>query len=306
SAGGAPLSFAQERLWFLERLQPGTAIYNLAGEVALDGPLHPVALAGALAAVAGRHESLRTALRDTPEGPRQCLLAPPAPAPALALADLSALPWQRGAQGAARLAHALGGRPFDLAREPGLRARLVRLAPLAHRLALALHHTAADGGSLGLLVGEVTEIYSAAVSGRAPRLPELPVQVADFAVWQRAWLASGALAPQLEAWKERLAGLDPLALPADRPRPAVRSGRGACRELRLPATLLAGLDRLARSATATRFQLLLAGFVALLARLAGAGRVGVGTPVANRRRVEIEPLIGMFVNTLVLDAETAD
>src|SRR6185295_8644300 len=135
SAGGAPLSFAQERLWFLERLQPGTAIYNLAGEVALDGPLHPVALAGALAAVAERHESLRTALRDTPEGPRQCLLAPPAPT--LALADLSSLPSPRGAQEAARLAHALCGRPFALARDPAQRARLVRLSPPAHRLSCA-------------------------------------------------------------------------------------------------------------------------------------------------------------------------
>ena len=305
---GLPLAFAQERIWFLDQLAPGRPTYHLAGAVEIAGPLGGrgrARLAAALGFVVARHEILRTAIRDGSAGPRQVAL-PPFAELLLPFADLAALPEASRAAESDRLARALGALPLDLSRGRVLRALLVRESPESHRLALSLHHAAADGGSLGLLAAEMAEIWSAASEGRAPRLAPLPVQFADFSAWQRAMLDRERLAPQLEAFRERLAGLPALDLPTDRERPAVRSGRGAIGGRAVPAALLARLDASARGAGASRFQALAAAAFGLLARLSGVGRIALGTPVENRPRVEVEPLIGMFGNTLVLDAEVGD
>ncbi len=318
---GLPLSFAQERLWFLDQLDPGSALYNVAGAVRLEGRLDVPALAAAFAEVARRHEALRTTFRSVRGRGVQVIapLAPMAPlaplAPAetaadrlawpLPLADLSALPAGGGAAAARALALADAARPFDLAAGPLLRTALVRLGAEEHLLLLAIHHIVADGWSMGVLVREVTALYAAFAAGRPSPLAPLPVQYADFAAWQRRWLAGGVLAGQLAYWRERLAGLPVLELPADRPRPAVKGERGASRALRLPPALAAAVAARARSAGATPFMVLLLGFQALLARTAGTADLAVGSPVANRTRSELEGLIGFFVNSLVLRADLA-
>ncbi len=301
---GLPLAFAQERLWFLEQLAPG-ATYNLAGAVGIEGRFDSSArerLAAALGLVVSRHEILRTAIRDGSAGPRQVVL-PALPEVFLTLVDLEAISTVEESE---RVARSFGSLPFDLSRGQVLRALLVRSSADSHLLAVSLHHAAADGGSLGILIGEVAEIHAAWFEGRSPKLPPLPMQFADFSVWQRASLGGDALAPQLDAWRERLAGLPTLWLPTDRERPEVRTGRGAIRERRISSALLARLDVSARAAGASRFQALAATALGLLARLTGEARIPLGTPVANRPRVELEPLIGMFGNTLVLDVEVGD
>ena len=305
---GLPLAFAQERLWFLEQLAPGRPTYHLAGAIEIAGRFDARArarFAAALACVVARHEILRTAIRDGGAGPRQVVL-PPLPDAFLPLADLGAIPARASAAECERLARSFGSLPFDLSRGETLRALVVRSSSEENCLAVSLHHAAADGASLGLLIGEVAEIYSALAADRAPRLPALPIQFADFSVWQRAILDGDALEGQLEAWRARLAGLPTLELPTDRQRPAVRSGRGTIAERAVSSALLARLDSRARTAGASRFQLLAAAAQGLLARLTGETRIPLGTPVANRPRVELEPLIGMFVNTLVLDVEVGD
>ncbi|HXU31416.1 MAG TPA: amino acid adenylation domain-containing protein, partial [Thermoanaerobaculia bacterium] len=308
SEEGLPLAFAQERVWFLEQLAPGRPTYHLAGAVEIAGRFDSQArarFAAALAQVVARHEILRTAVLVRGAGPRQVVLSPLAEF-FLPLADLAAIPGRLRAAESERLARSFGSLPFDLARGQTLRAAVLRSSSAANRLAVSLHHAAADGASLGLLIGEVAEIYAALSDDRAPVLPSLPIQFADFSVWQRAALDGDALKPQLEAWRARLAGLPVLDLPTDRKRPAVRSGRGAILERPISSALLARLDARARAAGASRFQALAAMALGILARLTGETRIPVGTPVANRPRVELEPLIGMFVNTLVLDVETGD
>ncbi len=305
---GLPLAFAQERLWFLEQLAPGRPTYHLAGAIEIAGRFDARArarFAAALARVVARHEILRTAIRDGGAGPRQIVLPAP-PGFFLPLAALDAIPAGRQAEESERLARAFGSLPFDLSRGQTLRALVLRSSVDSHQLAVSLHHAAADGGSLGLLIGEVAEIDSALASDRAPNLPPLPIQFADFSVWQRATLDGDALGSRLETARARLTGLPTLDLPTDRKRPAARSGRGAIRERMIPPALLARLDSRARSLGASRFQALAAAAMALLARLTGEVRIPLGTPVANRPRLELEPLIGMFVNTLVLDVEVGD
>jgi len=302
--GDLPLSFAQERLWFLDRLQPGTAVYNMFESLWARGELSPALLAAVLAEIVRRHEGLRTTFEEREGGPAQ-VIAPPS-RPELPLVDLMALPeeWRRPV--ARRLIREEALRPFDLARGPLLRARLLRLAADEHALLLNVHHIVSDGWSQGVLVREISALYGAGHAGVPSPLPELPVQYADFAVWQREWLAGAELERQLAYWRRRLAGTLPvLELPFDHPRPAVATHRGAQRAAFLDAEAAGELARLARGHEATLFMVLLAAFQTLLLRLTGEEDLPVGSPVANRNREEIEPLIGFFVNTLVLRGDLA-
>ncbi len=302
-----PLSFGQERLWFLDQLEPGNAAYHIPTSLTLAGRLDTPALERSLATVVARHEALRTSFALVDGVPMQ-VIAPPGtiPGPLLPIIDLTALPTARRALLARRLANFELTRPFDLARGPVLRAALLRLAPEEHQILFAMHHIASDGWSMGVLVREVAALYTAEVEGGLPELPELPIQVADHAVWQRGWLQGETLDRQIEFWRGELAGLPAvLELPADRPRPPRQSFRGGVRQVRLPADLSAALEPFARRQGATLFMVLLAGFEALLARLSGQGDIAVGTPVAGRTQEETEPLIGLFLNTLVLRARIA-
>ncbi len=300
-----PLSFAQERLWFIDRLQPGITAYNMPLALRIAGEVSPALLAALLGEIARRHEVLRTTFRVVAGKRVAQVIAPPAPWP-LPLVDLSALPAARREREAERLAGEEAARPFHLARGPLLRATLLRLAPAEHALLLGMHHIVSDGWSMGVLVREITRLYAAAVAGAPSPLPELEIQYADFAVWQRQWLTGEVLERQLAYWRERLAGAPAvLDLPADRPLPAVRTHAGERFDVRLAGDLRRAVALLARRHEATPFMVLLAAFHALLGRLTGAEDLNVGSPIANRNRAEIEPLIGFFVNTLVLRGELA-
>jgi amino acid adenylation domain-containing protein len=300
-----PASFAQERLWLIDRLQPGLPTYNIPLALRIEGEARPAVLRAVLGEIVRRHEVLRTTFREADGRPSQ-VIAPPGRWE-LPLVDLSALPEDLRQETARRLAQEEAERPFDLERGPLLRATLLRLAPAGHALLLNLHHIIADGWSLGVLVREITALYGAALTGAPSPLPGLPVQYADFAVWQRGWLQGETLERQLAYWRQALAGLPPsLDLPADRPVPAERTQAGARFRAPLDRELARGVAALARRFEATPFAVLLAAFQALLARLTGASDLAVGSPIANRNRMEIEPLIGFFVNTLVLRAELGD
>ncbi|HET9229032.1 MAG TPA: amino acid adenylation domain-containing protein, partial [Thermoanaerobaculia bacterium] len=223
----------------------------------------------------------------------------------LLVLDLSGLP--DAAAEAARLEERLARLPFDLAQGPLFRAALLRIGGAEHRLSFCVHHSVFDGWSVGVLAGELIEAYGALVEGRAPNLPELPVQYADYAVWQRSWLKGNVLEDELAWWREKLAGAPTtLTLPMDRPRPARRRFRGVHHREPLPAGTVAALTALGRSVDASLFMVFLAAYQALLARLSGADRLLVGTPIANRSRAEVEGLIGLFVNTLALGADLSD
>ncbi|HEY4591077.1 MAG TPA: condensation domain-containing protein, partial [Thermoanaerobaculia bacterium] len=297
--GALPLSFAQQRLWFIDQLQPGSPLYNLPVVLRVEGPLQPAVLRRSLSEIARRHEAVRTVFVLQGDAPAQVVM-PPAPFP-LPLVDLSGLPEPAREAAARALAEKEASRPFDLARDAKLRALLLRLAAADHAVALTAHHVASDGWSMGILVREVTALYAAFAKGEPSPLPELPVQYADFAVWQRSWLHGEALEREIDWWRHQLAGLPPLLeLPTDRPRPAVQSSRGAERPVRLSSGLVGRAGELGRREGATLFMVLLAAFQAVLARASGQDDLAVGTPVAGRNRVEVEGLIGFFVNNLVL------
>jgi amino acid adenylation domain-containing protein len=296
-----PLSFAQQRLWVLDQLEPGSFAYNFATAAQLQGGLSVAALGRALAGVVRRHEALRTVFPARDGEPRQVILPAPGTRP-LPLADLAALPAAQQMAEAARLAAADSLRPFDLAGGPLLRTTLLRLGEREHTLLLAMHHIVTDGWSIGVFTRELTALYHADLQGeQAAGLPELPVQYADFAVWQRRWLQGEVLAEQLRYWSGTLAGAPPvLELPTDRPRPAVQSHRGGQRWLTLPRELAAKLGAEARRLDVTPFMALLAAFAVLLRRYTGSEDLVLGTPIANRGRRELEDLIGFFANTLAL------
>ncbi|HVT17885.1 MAG TPA: amino acid adenylation domain-containing protein [Thermoanaerobaculia bacterium] len=292
-----PTSFAQRRLWLLAQLAPESAFYTSHRAVRLLGLLRPELLAGSLAAVVARHEALRTTFAVLDGEPVQVIA--PALVPELPLADLAAVPARHRPGEARRLAGAAASRPFDLRRGPLLRLLLLRLGPSEHLLLLAAHHAVTDAWSMGILVGELGAFYAALGTGEAPGLAELPIQYADYALWQRERLAGEALRGQLDYWRRQLAGLATLELPTDHRRPAVQGRRGAVRRLALPAALQAAVDRLGRRHGTTRFMTLLAAFVALLHRYSGQDDIAVGFPTAGRDRLETEGLIGLFLNTLV-------
>ncbi len=302
-----PLSFAQERLWFLDQLDPGSASYNLTTALRFTGALDAAALARGLDEIVRRQGSLRTTFAGLDGRPAQVVhAAVELPCP---LIDLRALPEAPRAAELRRLVVAEAVRPFDLARGPLLRATLLRLSEGEHAGLFTVHHIVSDGWSMGVLVGELEALYAAAVSGRCSPLPELPIQYADFTLWQRAWLTGERLAGQLGYWREALAGLTDFELPADRPRPPFLTGRGGrgtgAHRLDIPRQLARRLEELGPSRGATLFMTLLAAWSALLQRSAGRDDVAVGTAVANRDRPEIEGLIGFFVNTLVLRVDCA-
>ncbi|HWN41055.1 MAG TPA: condensation domain-containing protein, partial [Thermoanaerobaculia bacterium] len=283
---GSPLSFAQQRLWFLAQLRPDDTAYNMAAAVELRGRLDAGALAGAFRRVVQRHEALRTTFSSRGGEPVQVVHPEPAEQP-MTMVDLSDLPEAE----AERLARAEASRPFDLERGPLLRAVLVRLGPERHLLLLTMHHLVSDAWSMGVLIREVSVLYRCAGD-----LPPLPVQYADFAVWQRAWLQGEALERPLAWWRERLAGAPPaLELPAE------GQAGGSRQPLSIPDS--AGLEALARAEGTTLFVALLAGFQALLQRWTGQEDLVIGTPFANRRRAEVQGLIGFFVNTLPIRAD---
>ncbi|HEX2162797.1 MAG TPA: condensation domain-containing protein, partial [Thermoanaerobaculia bacterium] len=294
-----PLSFGQQRLWFLDRLDPGSSTYNIPPSVRLTGRLDLPALARSFHEVARRHEVLRTTF-PAREG-RPTVAIAERMAVALPVLDLSALPAARREAEAELRTAAEARRPFDLARGPLMRVVVLRLAPEEHLVLMTLHHTVFDGWSGGLLVRELAALYPAFRRGERSPLPPLPVQYADYAAWQRRWLAGEVLDEQLGYWRRQLAGApERLELPTDRPAPPVPSSRGGKEVFRLDADLAGRLAGLARAEGATLFMVLLAGWKALLARYSGQDDVVVGTPIAGRNRPEVEGLIGFFVNTLAL------
>ena len=299
--GVYPLSFAQRRFWFLDQLEPGNAAYNLSTALLLSGPLDRAALVSALAAATARQEALRTRIAEGDEEPVQVVEEDLAPR--LPLIDLSS----GGGREAARALAALeAARPFDLSLAPLWRVRLARLGPREHLLVVTIHHLIADGWSLGVLVREVAEAYAAAREGRPNPLPDLPVQMGDFAVWQRDRLAGDELERQVGYWRRHLAGAPAaLDLLTDRPRPPAQTYRGEGFAFELPPDLARDAGALSRRRGTTPFMFLLAGFYALLARTARQDDVVVGVPTANRTSIEAEGLIGLFVNTLALRARVA-
>ncbi|HEU5110714.1 MAG TPA: amino acid adenylation domain-containing protein, partial [Micromonosporaceae bacterium] len=297
--GDQPASLFQERMWFLEQLTGSVGGFTIPEAVRLRGPLDVTALHRALNAVVERHETLRTSFPTRDGQPVQRIAAhhhlP------LEVTDLSTL----DADGRDRTLHrALAGhatQPFDLATGPLVRAHLYRLDADDHVLALAMHHIISDGWSMGVLFNELTHHY------RNRTLPPLPIQYADYATWQRQWLTGTTLHRQLDYWRRQLHHTPPLLeLPTDHPRPPIQSYAGNRLTFALPADLTRGLHRLARDHNATLFMVLTTALATLLHRYSGHTDICIGTPVANRTRVETEPLIGFFVNTLVLRVDTAD
>ncbi|HVR95493.1 MAG TPA: condensation domain-containing protein, partial [Thermoanaerobaculia bacterium] len=297
-----PLSFAQQRLWFIDQLEPGSPLYNLPRALHTEGPLRVEVLTLTLSEVVRRHEALRTAFA-APEGSPVQVIRPATTFP-LPCVDLSALPANRRQAEAVLLAGEEAGRPFDLARGPLFRGVLLRLADEEHVVALTMHHIVSDGWSLGILTREVAALYQAFLEGKPSPLPELPIQYGDFAVWQHSWLDQEALEGLVGYWSQRLAGApSQLELPGARPRPAVLSPRGAACQRLIPAALLEQLRALGRSESATLFMSLLAPLQALLHSRTGATDLVVGTDIAGRDRGETEGLIGFFINQLSLRAD---
>jgi amino acid adenylation domain-containing protein len=300
-----PLSFAQQRLWFIDRLDPGSAAYNIPAAARLRGDLEVAILSRVLSAIVHRHEVLRTVFPGRSGRPVQEIL-PPAPCP-LPLVDLGGLDTECREREAARLATEEARRPFDLERGPLLRNLLLCLTAGEHLLVATMHHIVSDGWSRGVFVRELTALYRALAHGEHSFLPELSVQYADFSVWQRRSLREEALATDLAYWKGRLgSGTDILRLPADRPRPPVRRHHGCQHPVALPAELSEALVELGRSRGCTLFMMLLATFQTLLLRYTGQSQIRVGSPVSGRDRVEVESLIGFFVNTLVMATDLGE
>jgi amino acid adenylation domain-containing protein len=297
-----PLSFAQERLWFMDQLQPGSAFYNIPLALRLTGALDVPALGRALAEVVRRHEALRTVFREADGAPVQVI--PPFAGFDLPVEELSGLGAKKREATVLRRATDEAARPFDLAEGPLFRAKLLRLKDDEHVLLACMHHIVGDGWSLGVLFRELAALYPAFRDGAASPLAPLPIQYADYAVWQRAQLAGPALERQLAYWRHQLDGSPPLLeLPTDHPRPAEQTYRGAWEPVELPADLVGRLEALARREGATLYMVLLGAFSVLLAKYAGTDDVAVGSPIAGRTRDEVDALIGLFVNTLVLRTE---
>ncbi|HEX3525657.1 MAG TPA: amino acid adenylation domain-containing protein [Thermoanaerobaculia bacterium] len=289
------LSFAQERLWFLDRLMPGSVAYNMPLALRMRGELDPAALERAFAELVLRHETLRTTFVTGEAGRPVQVVSETGESPAAAW-SLSRLRMEEADEDdVPRLAAQDAALPFDLEHGPLLRSRLLRLGPADHVLLLSMHHIISDLWSMGVLVRDMAAFYAGA------SLPPLPVQYADFAVWQRAWLQGAELERQITFWRDRLAGAPPaLDLSTDRPRPATQSVRGASLPFGGAPGLARVLEELARRHGATLFMMLTAALASVLARFAGQDDLVLGSPIANRQRPEIAGLIGMFVNTLAL------
>ncbi len=305
--GPLPLSYAQQRLWFLAQLMPDSSFYNMSAVVRLTGALDLAALEQGVDALMRRHEVLRTTFALIDGRPVQVIAPPDAAAPLPPPVDLRGLPDDLREAEAVRHATAAIQHPFELGCGPLVRLALLRVGDREHVLALTMHHIISDGWSIDIFIRELAALYAGYAGGRSAALPDLPVQYADYAIWQREWLngagedGESPLQAQLGYWKGQLAGApDVLALPLDRSRPAVQTFRGARHNFALPARLSEDLAALARGEGATLFMLLLAAFQALLARYSGQADIVVGAPIAGRTRAQTRDLIGCFVNTLVL------
>ncbi|MFL5351286.1 amino acid adenylation domain-containing protein, partial [Archangium sp.] len=296
--GDLPLSFSQQRLWFLDQLEPGSSVYNMPVALRFSGKADPEALRRALDELVRRHESLRTLFTSRNGEPAQLIL--PSLTLPLEVVDLQDVPAAEREARAQELARQEAQRPFDLARGPLLRAALLRLGAEDHVLLVTLHHIVSDGWSMGVLVREVASLYAAFAAGQQPSLPPLPIQYADFAVWQREWLQGEVLDSQLGYWKQQLSGAAHLELATDKPRPPVQTFRGDSLPVVLPKELSESLKALSTRLGVTPFMTLLAGLQVLLHRYSGQDDISVGSPIAGRRGTELESLIGFFVNTLVL------
>uniref|UniRef100_A8M7B5 Amino acid adenylation domain n=1 Tax=Salinispora arenicola (strain CNS-205) TaxID=391037 RepID=A8M7B5_SALAI len=294
-----PLSQAQEQLWFLAQLAPDEPTYNLVQASYLVGPLDLVALRRALDEVVRRHEALRTVIESTDDTAYQVVCSP-GPA-ALEIDDVSVLPASERRHAALLLLqdHEVH-RPFDLASGPLFRARLVRLGPTEHALALAVHHSTADGWSMGLIIRELSTLYAAYRSGTAADLPAPALQFADFAAWQRRQLRADAMERHLRYWQDRLVDLPTLDLPTDRSRPAATSFRGALLEQPIDRTLHTAVQAMAKETGASSFMVLVAAFGATLARYTGQEDLAIGTAFSGRGRPELEKVVGFFANMGVL------
>ncbi|MGH8059478.1 MAG: condensation domain-containing protein, partial [Candidatus Entotheonellia bacterium] len=291
--------FAQQRLWFFDQLEPHSPAYSIPGAVRLSGSLNLRALEQTFTEIVRRHEGLRTTFPTVEGRPRQVIA--PAMAIRLPVVDLRALPPQEREAEAQRVATAEAQRPFDLAQGPVLRVMVLRLDEDEHIVLVTMHHIVSDGWSSRVLVQEMAALYDAFCAGQPSPLLELPIQYADFAQWQRQWLQGDVLESQLSYWKQHLSGALPVPqLPTDRPRPAVQRFRGARQSFELSPSLSEAIRALSKREGVTLFILLLAAFKALLYRYTGQEDIIVGSPIANRNRVEIEGLVGFFANTLVL------
>lgn len=295
-----PASFAQQRLWFLDQLQPGSASYNVSRAIRLSGVLNVEALHRALVGIVARHETLRTTFGVVDGNPVQ-IIAAEAETLRLPIISLSELAEAERQTEALRLATEEAHRPFDLADGPMLRTTLLRLRDEEHVLVVATHHIIFDGWSWGVFFRELAALYEAFAEGRLSPLQDLPIQYADFAMWQKEWLSGQVLERQLTYWKRQLGGAPALLqLPTDRARPPVLTNHGKCQYVMLPKELCERLKTLSRESGATLFMTLLAAYQILLMRYTEQTDIVVGTDVANRNMVEVEGLIGFFLNHLVM------
>jgi amino acid adenylation domain-containing protein len=293
-----PLSFAQQRLWFIDQLEPNSPFYNVSAAIRLKGKLDVGALEQTLNEIVRRHETLRTTFASVEGQPVQIIA--PSMELKLSVVDLQHVAEDERDTAAQRLAVDEAKLPFDLSHGPLLRVTLLRLGAQEHIALLTMHHIVSDGWSMGVLIREVAACYESFSTNKPALLPELPIQYADFAVWQRERLQGDALEEQLDYWRRKLSDLPRLALPTDRPRPDIQSVRGAYQVVPLPADLSASVRSLGQQEGVTVFMTLLAAFQTLLYRYTGQQDIVVGTDVANRTRVETEGLIGIFVNHLVM------
>ncbi|MFC6064418.1 non-ribosomal peptide synthetase [Streptomyces ochraceiscleroticus] len=296
-----PLSYGQQQLWFIDQLAPGLPTYNIAGALWLTGPLDTDALGRAVDALVERHEVLRTRLVAVDGRPSQIIDPPTRRAPALR--DLTGLPPHEREAALRRLSAEEAGRPFVLDTGPLFRTTLVRVAEDRHALLVVVHHTVFDGWSFGVLTKELLALYEAAMTGRTPGLPELPVQFADYALWEQQRLQGPVLDALVGYWQEKLAGAPSLHLLTDRPRPAVQTYDGGVETVTLDIALLEGIKAIGRSEGMTLFVTLLTAFQVLLHRLTGQDDIVVGTVSANRGHAELTPLIGYLVNTLAVRSD---
>ncbi|HEY9405348.1 MAG TPA: amino acid adenylation domain-containing protein [Pyrinomonadaceae bacterium] len=293
------LSSAQQRLWFLDQLEGPNATYNMPNAFRLFGELNIGVLESALAEIIRRHEALRTNFTQVDGKPVQVIHDELRGY--LSLVELPGLDDAQREEEVCRRSRQDAGRPFDLEHDRLLRIQILRFEPMYHVMLINMHHIVADGWSLGVIVKEMVTLYSALSRGEASPLAELPIQYADFAEWQRRWLAGSQLEGQIEYWRGQLAGAPSLlALPTDRPRPPLQTFRGSTLRFRIDGERLSALKALSRQFDASLFMVLFAGFATLLWRYSRQDSLVVGTPVANRGRKELEPLIGFFVNTLAL------
>ena len=300
-----PLSPAQQNLWVLHQLNPESSAYHIGLAWRLTGALDIAALEHSLSAITQRHESLRTQFVAPTGQPYQQIRSHHLAAP-LPITDLSAWPKAAIAAEVQRLTAQCVQQPFDLSQDSLLRTRLLQLDENRSVLLLVLHHLVADGWSRGVLMRELATLYREFTGDVIPALPPLPIQYADYTLWQQQWLQGAACRTQLDYWRQQLSGLPALALPTDRPRPAVPNFTSRTCTCTLSSDCVTALKTLSQRAGTTLFMTLLAAFKLLLHRYSAQADIGVGVPVANRHHPEVEPLIGFFVNTLVLRTRFTD